>query len=221
MYNSLLAYSSNPATTTVNYLYGTNTYYENSNLLDDLFQFLPPTRERSFELMDRYLNSVHLLLPVVVNMTEFLKQHKRYWDIRSKSKRRTYSSTSSTTSPENNNPLVECPCESNPSSKHHNFDVDFNFVQFYTLYFPILYASTISEFEEYDNLLLNQDIDKYLKGFNKICQYYNYPHGIKTIPLLLGNVIIQSTSPNPSTMEMAQIIRYAKFYISIKIHISV
>lgn len=224
LYNSLLAYSSNPATTTVNYLYGTNTYYENSNLLDDLFQFLPPTRERSFELMDRYLNSVHLLLPVVVNMTEFLKQHKRYWDIRSKSKRRTYSSTSSTTSPENNNPLVESPCESNPSSKHHNFDVDFNFVQFYTLYFPILYASTISEFEEYDNLLLNQDIDKYLKGFNKICQYYNYPHGIKTIPLLLGNVIIQSTSPNPSTMEMAQIIRYAKFlhfhkdpYISLRI----
>jgi hypothetical protein len=210
LYNSLSAYSSNPATT-INYLYGTNTYYENSNLLDDLYQFLPPTKERSFELMDRYLNSVHLLLPIVVNMTEFLHEHKRYWEIRTKAKRRANSaSTESPSNSQQQNPIVESPCDSNQSS-HHHLDVDFNFVQFYTLYFPILYASTISEFEEYDNLLLNQDIDKYLKGFNKICQYYNYPHGIKTIPLLLGNVIIQSTSPNPSTMEMAQIIRYAKF----------
>ena len=96
-------------------------------------------------------------------------------------------------------------------------DSNFNYIQFYTLYLPILYASTISEFEEYDNLLLNQEIHKYLMGsrFVKILQL---PRGHKTIPLLLGNVIIQSTSPNPSTMEMAQIIRYAKFCISIKIH---
>ncbi|EMG47054.1 hypothetical protein G210_2669 [Candida maltosa Xu316] len=198
LYNSLTAYSSNPATT-INYLYGTNTYYENSHLFEDLSHHLPTSRERSFELMERYMNSVHLLLPIVVNLKEFMQEHKRYWEIKSKSR------LSVSSSP--NNPVVESPCDS-----HQNLsDLDFNYIQFYTLYLPILYASTISEFEEYDNLLLNQDIDKYLKGFNKICQYYNYPHGIKTIPLLLGNVIIQSTSPNPSTMEMAQIIRYAKF----------
>lgn len=188
--NSLNAYSSNPETT-INYLYGTNTYYENDNLLSDLITHLPSSRERSFESIDRYVNSVHILLPIMVNLPEFLKQHELFWD--HFDPYRTVSPSSSSSS----------------STKHSA--KDFNFLQFYTLYFPVLYASTISEFEEYDNLLLNQDINKYLKGFNKICQYYNYPHGIKTIPLLLGNVIIQSTSPNPSTMEMSQIIRYAKF----------
>ncbi|EAZ63691.2 Zn-finger protein [Scheffersomyces stipitis CBS 6054] len=183
LHNSLNAYSSNPATT-MNYLYGTNTYYDNDHLLDDLLNHLPSGKERSFELIDRYINSVHLLLPIVVNLSDFLKEHERYWD------------------------LATGAASNNTSNSD---DVDFNYLQFYTLYFPILYASTISEFEEYDNLLLNQDINRYLKAFNKICQYYNYPHGIKTIPLLLGNVIIQSTSPNPSTMEMSQIIRYAKF----------
>lgn len=190
LHNSLNAYLSNPETT-INYLYGTNTYYENDNLLSDLVTHLPNSRERSFESIDRYVNSVHILLPIMVNLPEFLKQHEIFWD--HFDPYRTMSPSSSSSS----------------SSKHSI--KDFNFLQFYTLYFPVLYASTISEFEEYDNLLLNQDINKYLKGFNKICQYYNYPHGIKTIPLLLGNVIIQSTSPNPSTMEMSQIIRYAKF----------
>ncbi|KAG7661703.1 uncharacterized protein J8A68_004761 [[Candida] subhashii] len=170
LHNSLNAYPSNPATT-VNYLYGTNSYYSNENLLVDLSNHLP-NKARSFELIERYVKSVHVLLPIVVNLSDFLGEHDKYWN---------------------------------------HLPDDFNYLQFYTLYFPILYAATISEFEEYDNLLLNQDIDKYLRAFNKICQYYNYPHGIKHIPLLLGNVIIQSTSPNPSTMEMSQIIRYAKF----------
>lgn len=187
LHNSLNAYSSNPATT-VNYLYGTNSYYDNENLLTDLLKHLPNSKERSFELIDRYVNSVHILLPIMVNLSEFIKEHEKYWDIFDPYKNHSPSSSSSSASPE-----------------------DFHLLQFYTLYFPVLYASTISEFEEYDNLLLNQDINKYLKGFNKLCQYYNYPHGLKTIPLLLGNVIIQSTSPNPSTMEMSQIIRYAKF----------
>lgn len=182
--NSLTAYPSNPATT-MNYLYGTNTHYENLGFLTDLIDHLPSSRERSLELLDRYLNSVHILFPVIVNLHEFIREHDRFWDKFDPQK------TNSTTIPE--------------------YADDFNLLQFYTLYFPILYASTISEFEEYDNLLLNQDINKYLKGFNRICQYYNYPHGLKSIPLLLGNVIVQSTSPNPSTMEMSQIIRYAKF----------
>lgn len=193
LHNSLNAYSSNPATT-VNYLYGTNTYYSNDNLLSDLVTHLPNSRARSFELLERYMNSVHILLPVMVNIHEFIKEHERYWDIYDPYKTSLSSSPGSSLS-----------SSGSPEAK------DFNLLQFYTLYFPVLYASTISEFEEYDNLLLNQDINKYLKGFNKICQYYNYPHGIKTMPLLLGNVIIQSTSPNPSTMEMSQIIRYAKF----------
>lgn len=182
--NLLTAYPSNPATT-MNYLYGTNTHYENLSLLSDLIDHLPSSRERSLELLDRYLNSVHILFPVIVNLHEFIKEHDRFWDKFDPQK-----------------------THSSPASEYVE---DFNLLQFYTLYFPILYASTISEFEEYDNLLLNQDINKYLKGFNRICQYYNYPHGLKSIPLLLGNVIVQSTSPNPSTMEMSQIMRYAKF----------
>lgn len=189
LHNSLNAYSSNPAMT-INYLYGTNTYYDNDNLLTDLITHLPTSRERSFELIDRYINSVHILLPVMVNLNEFIKEHERFWDHFDPHK--------------NHSPATASTASSGSAE-------DFNFLQFYTLYFPVLYASTISEFEEYDNLLLNQDINKYLKGFNKVCQYYNYPHGLKSIPLLLGNVIIQSTSPNPSTMEMSQIIRYAKF----------
>lgn len=194
LHNSLNAYSSNPATT-VNYLYGTNTYYSNDNLLSDLVTHLPNSRARSFELLERYMNSVHILLPIMVNINEFIKEHERYWDLYDPYKNGPSSSPESSLNSGSDSPDAK----------------DFNLLQFYTLYFPVLYASTISEFEEYDNLLLNQDINKYLKGFNKICQYYNYPHGIKTMPLLLGNVIIQSTSPNPSTMEMSQIIRYAKF----------
>lgn len=189
LHNSLNAYLSNPAMT-VNYLYGTNTDYENDNLLMDLLKHLPTSRERSFELIDRYVNSVHLLLPIMVNLNGFIAEHEKFWDHFDPHKSPSPSTTSSTSS-------------SSPG--------DFNLLQFYTLYFPVLYASTISEFEEYDNLLLNQDINKYLKGFNKVCQYFNYPHGLKSIPILLGNVIIQSMSPNPSTMEMSQIIRYAKF----------
>lgn len=194
LHNSLNAYSSNPATT-VNYLYGTNTYYDNDNLLTDLLTHLPNSRARSFELLERYINSVHILLPILVNLNEFIKEHEKYWDLYDPYKNMSVSSPGSSLHSSSDSPSAK----------------DFNLLQFYTLYFPVLYASTISEFEEYDNLLLNQDINKYLKGFNKICQYYNYPHGIKTMPLLLGNVIIQSTSPNPSTMEMSQIIRYAKF----------
>ncbi|CAN3353708.1 hypothetical protein DICA1_A08636 [Diutina catenulata] len=188
LHNSLNAYSSNPATS-VNYLYGSNTYYRNDNLLEDLNDYLPVSAERSLELIERYCNSVHILLPIVINLNEFRAEHERYWRIRKED----------ASSPGGS-------AKSSPAD-HPNF----NFLEFYTLYFPILYASTISEFEEYDNLLLNQDINKYLKAFNKVCQYYNYPHGLKTIGLLLGNVIIQSTSPNPSTLEMSQIIRYAKF----------
>lgn len=183
--NSLNPYSSNPATT-VNFLYGTNTYYENEHLLDDLVKHLPSSKERSFELISRYVNSVHILLPIMINLQDFIDEHTKFWEQRDRLKDQDLSS------------------EGSDSMYSDIF-------QFYTLYFPILYASTVSEFEEYDNLLLNQDIDKYLKGFNKICQYYNYPHGLRTIPLLLGNVIIQLTSPNPSSMEMSQIIRYAKF----------
>lgn len=190
LHNSLNAYSSNPAMT-VNYLFGTNTYYDNDNLLTDLVTHLPTSRERSFELVDRYVNSVHLLLPVLVNLSDFIREHEKFWDHFDPHKPRSPSTTSSSSS------------SGDPTT--------FNLLQFYTLYFPVLYASTISEFEEYDNLLLNQDLSKYLKGFNKVCQYYNYPHGLKSIPLLLGNVIIQSTLPNPLTMEMSQIIRYAKF----------
>lgn len=189
LHNLLNAYLSNPAMT-VNYLYGTNTYYDNGNLLTDLITHLPTSRERSFELVDRYVNSVHILLPVMVSLNEFLAEHEKFWD-----QFDPYKSHLPTTT----------------SSLSANSPGDFNLLQFYTLYFPVLYALTISEFEEYDNLLLNQDINKYLKGFNKVCQYYNYPHGLKSIPILLGNVIIQLTSPNPSTMEMSQIIRYAKF----------
>ncbi|CAG87646.2 DEHA2E02288p [Debaryomyces hansenii CBS767] len=188
--NSLNPYSSNPATT-VNFLYGTNTYYDNENLLDDLLKHLPSSRERSFELINRYVNSVHILLPLMVNLQDFIEEHTKFWDEHDRMKENSSSD------------LVKA----DTSSSGNNPDI----FQFYTLYYPILYASTVSEFEEYDNLLLNQDIDNYLKGFNKICQYYNYPHGLRTIPLLLGNVIIQSTSPNPSSMEMSQIIRYAKF----------
>ncbi|EGV65807.1 hypothetical protein CANTEDRAFT_118534 [Yamadazyma tenuis ATCC 10573] len=167
---------------TKNFLNGTNTYYDNENLLEDLENHLPTSKPKSYELVERYLNSVHILLPIITNIDDFVREHDKYWK--------------------------EC----NPYEKETNNSLtDLNLLQFYTLYFPILYAATISEFEEYDNLLLNQDINKYLKGFNKICQYYNYPHGLKIIPLLLGNVIIQSTSPNPSTMEMSSIIRYAKF----------
>lgn len=189
LHNSLNAYLSNPAMT-VNYLYGTNTDYENDNLLMDLIKHLPTSRERSFELIDRYVNSVHLLLPIMVNLNGFIVEHEKFWDHFDPYKNHSPSTSSSGSS---------------------NGPGDFNLLQFYTLFFPVLYASTISEFEEYDNLLLNQDINKYLKGFNKVCQYYNYPHGLKSIPILLGNVIIQSMSPNPSTMEMSQIIRYAKF----------
>lgn len=189
LHNSLNAYLSNPAMT-VNYLYGTNTDYENDNLLMDLLKHLPTSRERSFELIDRYVNSVHLLLPIMVNLNGFIVEHEKFWDH---------------FDPHKN------PSPSTSSSSSSNSPGDFNLLQFYTLYFPVLYASTISEFEEYDNLLLNQDINKYLKGFNKVCQYFNYPHGLKSIPILLGNVMIQSMSPNPSTMEMSQIIRYAKF----------
>lgn len=215
LHNSLNAYSSNPATT-MNYLYGTNTDYRNDNLLDDLLKHLPISRERSFELIDRYVNSVHILLPIFINVNEFLKIHEKYWELNSLRQNRTNRTSKSNSSkqikPSSTHETSSdsaSPASSTTSSS--NGDADFNYLQFYTLYFPVLYASTISEFEEYDNLLLNQDINKYLKAFNKICQYYNYPHGIKTIALLLGNVIIQSTSPNPSTMEMSQIIRYAKF----------
>ncbi|RKP32302.1 hypothetical protein METBISCDRAFT_12380 [Metschnikowia bicuspidata] len=190
LHSSLNAYLSNPETS-INYLYGTNTYYENETLLLDLVIHLPGSRERSFELIDRYVNSVHILLPILVNLPEFLQQHEIFWDHFDPYRAAT--------------PSLLLLLLLKHSAQ------DFNFLQFHTLYFPVLYASTMSEFEEYDNLLLNQEINKYLKGFNKICQYYKYPHGIKTIPLLLGNVIIQSTSPNPSTMEMSQIIRYAKF----------
>ncbi|CCE72487.1 Piso0_000063 [Millerozyma farinosa CBS 7064] len=190
LHNSLTAYSSNPATT-VNYLYGTNTNYDNVRLIDELINHLPQTKERSYELIDRYINSVHILLPIVVNLNDFVAEHDKYWNF-------------------HNPRQTEDMGSSSPSSAGSPGTSDFKYLQFYTLYFPILYASTISEFEEYDNLLLNQDISKYLQGFNKICQYYNYPHGLKSISLLLGNVIIQSTSPNPSTMEMSQIIRYAK-----------
>ncbi|CUM64410.1 uncharacterized protein PRCAT00002013001 [Priceomyces carsonii] len=192
LHSSLNAYSSNPATTT-NYLYGTNTYYDNENLLDDLLKHIP-SKERSYELLNRYINSVHILLPIMINLFDFIKIHDKYWELASNNFN---SSETASNSSSNGSPSGDSP--------------DFDLLQFYTLYFPLLYASTISEFEEYDNLLLNQDINKYLKSFNMICQYYNYPHGLKTIPLLLGNVIIQSTSPNPSTMEMSQIIRYAKF----------
>lgn len=190
LYNSLNAYSSNPAAT-FNYLYGTNVYFDNDHLLDDLVQYIPASRERSYELISRYINSVHVLLPVIVNLNDFIAEHDEFW--KCVSLRHEVFSTSS-----------------NEEHPKVNSDTDFNYLQFYTLYFPVLYAATISEFEEYDNLLLNQDIDKYLKAFVKICQYYNYPQGLKSIPLLLGNVIIQLTSPNPSTMEMAQILRYAK-----------
>lgn len=191
LHNSLNAYSSNPATT-VNYLYGTNTYYSNDNLLSDLLKHIPASKERSYELINRYVNSVHILLPVFVSLPDFLKEHDKYWA--------------------HFNPYAKhSPSSPDSVSSSKSSAEDFNILQFYTLYLPVLYASTISEFEEYDNLLLNQDINKYLKGFNKICQYYNYPHGMKTIPLLLGNVIVQSTSPNPSTLEMSQVIRYAKF----------
>lgn len=208
--NNLNAFKPSPATS-VNYLYGTNSYYANENLLEDLVNHLPKSKERSFELINRYVNSVHILLPILINLPEFLKEHERYWQLNEKknaaaqkanqerSKFQSVSSDSSNTSPS----------ISGDSTTGH--DDDFNYLQFHTLYFPVLYAATISEFEEYDNLLLNQDIDRYLKAFNKICQYHNYPHGLKTIPILLGNVIIQSTSPNPSTMEMSLIIRYAKF----------
>lgn len=207
LHNSLNAYPSNPATI-VDYLYGTNNYYENDNLLDDLLKHLPSSRARSFELIDRYINSVHILLPIVVNFQDFLKEHEHYWNISEAKEMKSTILEGSELQQSENSETTKSSSSSSPPSTCKS---DFNYLQFYTLYFPILYASTISEFEEYDNLLLNQDIDKYLKAFNKICQYYNYPHGIKTIPLLLGNVIIQSTSPNPSTMEMSQIIRYAKF----------
>ena len=197
-HSSFSSFLSNPEISN-NSLYGTNTYYENETLLLDLVIHLPGSRERSFESIDRYVNSVHILLPILVNLPEFLQQHEIFWE---------HFDPYRAATP----PLLLL-------LKHSA--QDFNFLQFHTLYFPVLYASTMSEFEEYDNLLLNHEINKYLKGFNKInkylkgfnkiCQYYKYPHGIKTISLLLGNVIIQSTSPNPSTMEMSQIIRYAKF----------
>ncbi|CAH2353556.1 hypothetical protein CLIB1423_11S02432 [[Candida] railenensis] len=208
LHNSLNAFPSNPETT-MNYLYGTNTNYNNEQLLEELLKHLPLSRERSYELTDRYVNSVHILLPVMCNKMEgFLYEHDKFWDHMDRVKKKSsaggsFSPTSST------NGSVSGASSNNGSSNSPATDLDI--LQFYTLYFPILYAATISEFEEYDNLLLNQDINLYLKAFNKICQYYNYPHGLKTIPLLLGNVIIQSTSPNPSTMEMSQIIRYAKF----------
>lgn len=186
--NSLNPYASNPATT-INYLYGTNINYDNVNLLLDLLRYVPNSRKRSYELIERYMSSVHILLPLMVNIEDFIEEHDRYWE-----KFHPYSHSQS-----------EAFAGSKTAEDH------FDFLQFYTLYFPVLYAATISEFEEYDNLLLNQDIDNFLKAFNKICQHYNYPHGFKSIPVLLGNVIIQSTSPNPSTMEMSQIIRYAKF----------
>lgn len=167
---------------TKNFLNGTNTDYENQHLLEDLENYFPNLAKRLYELIDQYLKLVHILLPLITNFDDFKIQHDIFWKYY------------------------------NPYDKESNRRLtDFNPLQFYTLYFPILYAATISEFEEYDNLLLNQDIDKYLKGFNKICRYYNYPHGLKTIPLLLGNVLIQLTSPNPSTIEMSQIIRYADF----------
>lgn len=169
----LYPFASNPETT-VNYLYGTNTNYNNEQLMQELCKHLPASRERLRELVDRYVNSVHVLLPIMCDkMEEFCDEHDRFW-----------------------------------ARAHRD---DGGALLFLTVYFPILYAATISEFEEYDNLLLNEDINLYLKGFNKICQYHNYPHGLKTIPLLLGNVIIQLTLPNPLTMEMLQIIRYAKF----------
>lgn len=225
---NLNPYLSNPATT-INYLYGTNTYYDNDHLLEDLENHLPISRERSHELIERYINSVHILLPILINLDDFVAQHEFYWNIRTRNAGSSNSSPNDP-SPQENNDGTETNnsngSASNSGSANGSFanqsapsttsssstsQPDFNYLQFYTLYFPVLYASTISEFEEYDNLLLNQDINKYLKAFNKICQYYNYPHGIKILPLLLGNVIIQSTSPNPSTMEMSQIIRYAKF----------
>ena len=83
LYNSLNGYTINTATS-VNYLYGTNTYGENSTILNDITEYLPTDKDRSFELIDRYLNSVHLLLPIVVNMKEFLVQHKLYWEIKSR-----------------------------------------------------------------------------------------------------------------------------------------
>lgn len=211
LHNSLNAYTSNPATT-MNFLYGTNTDYRNDNLLEDLLQHLPISRERSFELVDRYVNSVHILLPIFINVHEFLKFHEKFWELnalrRDSENPETIKQRKHSSNHENSSDSAS---QSSSNSASLPYNSDFNYLQFYSLYFPVLYASTISEFEEYDNLLLNQDISKYLKAFNKICQYYDYPHGLKTIALLLGNVIIQSTSPNPSTMEMSQIIRYAKF----------
>ncbi|ODV81432.1 uncharacterized protein CANTADRAFT_24379 [Suhomyces tanzawaensis NRRL Y-17324] len=205
--NSLNALPSNPATT-INYLYGTNTYYENNNLLEDLWQHLPSSKERSFELIDRYVNSVHILLPIFVSLNDFLAVHEQYWELRTAKTNdmATHNRITGSKKSPGSSASGGSPNDGSPSN-----GIEIDYLQFYTLYFPVLYAATISEFEEYDNLLLNQDINNYLKGFNKICQYYNYPHGLKTIPLLLGNVIIQSTSPNPSAMEMSQIIRYAKF----------
>jgi hypothetical protein len=86
LHNSLNAYSSNPATN-VNYLYGTNTEYRNHKLLEELSQHLPSSPERSFELIDRYLNSVHILLPILINVNEFLKQHEKYWELSSQKRR--------------------------------------------------------------------------------------------------------------------------------------
>lgn len=188
--SSLNPYLLNPATL-VNYLYGSNTNYRNDNLVDELNDYLPILAERLRELVDRYVNLVHILLPIVANLDAFCQEHERYWRLQARNTRSLRALL-----------LVGLlPGDSD----------EFNYLEFYSLYFPIMYALTILEFEEYDNLLLNQDIDKYLKAFNKVCQYYNYPHGLKTIGLLLGNVIIQLTLPNPLTMEMLQIIRYAKF----------
>ncbi|CAX42397.1 zinc cluster transcription factor, putative [Candida dubliniensis CD36] len=99
LYHSFNEYRVNTATS-INYLYGTNTYGENSNILNDIMEYLPTGKDRSFELMDRYINSVHLLLPIVVNMNEFLAQHKLYWEIKSKR-------DSSSSDADANNPHVE------------------------------------------------------------------------------------------------------------------
>lgn len=84
LHNSLNAYPSNPETT-INYLYGTNTNYNNEQLHEELVKHLPANKERSYELIDRYVNSVHILLPIMCDkINDFVIEHDNFWNYREK-----------------------------------------------------------------------------------------------------------------------------------------
>lgn len=153
------------------------------NLLCELVEYLPRTKERSRELIDRYVSSVGPLLPFIIDLECFVPQHDLFCALAFGR---------------------EMAVES-PGVAH-----SFNLILFYAQYFAVLAAATVAEFEEYNNLLLIADISRYRLAFHRVRSHQQYPHGILSMSFLTGSILIESTAPTTSFSEVADIVLYAK-----------